>query len=96
MPSKLYGILAAGKPVVAVAPKQADAAVLGVRDGFGVAVAPDNPAQLVAIVRALLADPARLAAMGAAARIAATQYARADECLQFIEVLEQAHCPPHP
>jgi colanic acid biosynthesis glycosyl transferase WcaI len=95
VPSKLYGILAAGKPVVAVAPKQTDAAALGARDGFGVAADPDNPAELVAIVRALLADPARLAAMGAAARVAAAQYARANECLKFVQVLEQAHCPLH-
>ena len=95
VPSKLYGILAAGKPIVAVAPKQTDAAALGARDGFGVAADPDNPAELVAIVRALLADPARLAAMGAAARVAAAQYARANECLKFVQVLEQAHCPLH-
>jgi colanic acid biosynthesis glycosyl transferase WcaI len=95
VPSKLYGILAAGKPIVAVAPKQTDAAALGARDGFGVAADPGNPAELVAIVRALLADPARLAAMGAAARVAATQYARANECLKFVQVLEQAHCPLH-
>jgi colanic acid biosynthesis glycosyl transferase WcaI len=95
VPSKLYGILAAGKPVVAVAPKQTDVAALGARDGFGVAADPDNPAELVAIVRALLADPARLAAMEAAARVAATQYARANECLKFVQALEQAHCPLH-
>ncbi len=95
VPSKLYGILAAGKPVVAVAPKQTDAVVLGARDGFGVAADPDNTAELVAIVRALLADPARLAAMGAAARVAAAQYARANECVKFVQVLEQAHCPLH-
>jgi glycosyltransferase involved in cell wall biosynthesis len=95
VPSKLYGILAAGKPIVAVAPKQTDAAALGARDGFGVAADPGNPVELVAIVRALLADPARLAAMGAAARVAATQYARANECLKFVQVLEQAHCPLH-
>jgi glycosyltransferase involved in cell wall biosynthesis len=93
VPSKLYGILAAGKPVVAVAPKQTDAAALGARDGYGVAADPDNPAELVAMVRALLADPARLAAMGAAARVAAAQYARANECVKFVQVLEQAHCP---
>jgi colanic acid biosynthesis glycosyl transferase WcaI len=91
VPSKLYGILAAGKPVVAVAPKQTDAAALAARNGFGVAVDPDNPAELVATVRALLVDPARLASMGAAARIAATQFSRANECLKFVQVLEQAH-----
>jgi len=95
VPSKLYGILAAGKPVVAVAPKQTDAAALGARDGYGVAADPDNPAELVALVRALLADPARLAAMGAAARVAAAQYARANECVKFVQVLEQAYCPLH-
>lgn len=94
VPSKLYGILAAGKPVVAVAPKQTDAASLAARDGFGVAADPDNPAELVAMVRALLVDPARLASMGAAARIAATQFARANECLKFVQVLEQAHHSP--
>jgi putative colanic acid biosynthesis glycosyltransferase WcaI len=91
VPSKLYGILAAGKPVVAVSPKQTDAASLAARHGFGVAADPDNPAELVAMVRALLVDPARLASMGAAARIAATQFARANECLKFVQVLEQAH-----
>jgi colanic acid biosynthesis glycosyl transferase WcaI len=96
VPSKLYGILAAGKPIVTVAPRQTDAAVLGARDGFGVTADPDNPAELVAIVRALLFDPARLAAMGVAAQVAASQYARASECLKFVHVLEQAHCPPHP
>jgi colanic acid biosynthesis glycosyl transferase WcaI len=95
VPSKLYGILAAGKPVVAVAPKQTDAAALGARDGFGVAADPDNPADLVAIVRTLLADPVRLAAMGVAARVAARQYARAEECLKFVQVLEQVHRPLH-
>jgi colanic acid biosynthesis glycosyl transferase WcaI len=93
VPSKLYGIIAAGKPVVAVAPKQTDAAALGARYGFGVAADPDNPADLVAVVRSLLADPARLAAMGVAARVAAGQYARADECLKFVQVLEQALRP---
>jgi hypothetical protein len=80
---------------VAVAPKQTDAAALGARDGFGVAADPDNPADLVAIVRTLLADPGRLAAMGVAARVAARQYARAEECLKFAQVLEQVHRPLH-
>jgi colanic acid biosynthesis glycosyl transferase WcaI len=93
VPSKMYGILAAGRPIVAVAPQQTDAASFGVRDGFGVAVDPDKPAELVAIVRALLADPARLAAMGTAARVAAAQYARVNETRKFVHVLEEANQP---
>jgi colanic acid biosynthesis glycosyl transferase WcaI len=90
VPSKIYGILAAGRPIVAVAPTQTDAAALGLRDGSGVASDPDKPAELVTIVRALLADPAKLAAMGLAARAAASQYARANEIRKFAQILEDA------
>lgn len=90
VPSKIYGILAAGRPIVTVAPTQTDAAALGLRDGFGVASDPDKPAELVAVVRALLADPAKLAAMGLAARAAASQYARANEIRKFVQILEEA------
>jgi colanic acid biosynthesis glycosyl transferase WcaI len=93
VPSKLYGILAAGRPIVAVAPQQTDAASLAARDGFGVSADPDNPAELVAIVRTLLGDPRRLAAMGSAAQLAAARYARPKETLKFMEVLEDANQP---
>jgi len=90
VPSKLYGILAAGRPIVALASQQTDAASLGARYGFGVAADPDNPAELVAIVRAVLGDPERLAEMGTIARVAASQYARANETLKFVHILEEA------
>jgi colanic acid biosynthesis glycosyl transferase WcaI len=90
VPSKMYGILAAGRPIVALASQQTDAASLGAREGFGVAADPDNPAELVAIVRALLGDPARLATMGTAARTAASRYVRANETFKFQQILEEA------
>ena len=90
VPSKLYGILAAGRPIVTVAPKETDAASLGVRQGFGVSADPDKPEELVAVVRALLADPTRLAAMGAAARAAASDYDRVNEIRKFMHILEEA------
>jgi colanic acid biosynthesis glycosyl transferase WcaI len=93
VPSKIYGILAAGRPIVALASQQTDAASLGAREGFGVAADPDNPAELVAIVRALLGDPQRLAEMGTAARTAASRYARANETLKFQRILEEAGQP---
>ena len=48
VPSKMYGILAAGKPIVAVAPRETDAVALGERLGFGVGADPDRPEELVA------------------------------------------------
>jgi colanic acid biosynthesis glycosyl transferase WcaI len=93
VPSKMYGILAAGKPIVAVAPRQTDAASLGARYGFGVTADPEQPAELVGIVRALLADPGRVAAMGTAARVAAAQYARVKEIRKFAQIVEEANQP---
>src|SRR5580704_12164641 len=90
VPSKMYGILAAGKPIVAVAPEEADAAALGERENFGCAADPDRPEELVTTVRALLADPSRVAAMGAAARSAAPRYARSAEIQKFAAILESA------
>jgi colanic acid biosynthesis glycosyl transferase WcaI len=90
VPSKMYGILAAGRPILAVAPKETDAATLGARDGFGCSADPDSPEEVVSSVRALLADPSRLAAMGAAARSAAPRYARAVEISKFASIVESA------
>ncbi len=79
----MYGILAAGRPILAVAPRETDAATLGAREDFGCSADPDKPEEVVATVRALLTDPARVVAMGAAARTAAPRYARAAEIQKF-------------
>ena len=84
VPSKMYGILAAGRPIVALAPPQTDAASLGAREGFGVAADPDNPAELVGrCARAARRSRNACAAMGTCARAAASRYARANETLKF-------------
>jgi glycosyltransferase involved in cell wall biosynthesis len=93
VPSKIYGILAAGRPIVAVAPKESDAVTLGAREGFGCAADPDNADEVIALVRQLLDDPARVAAMGAAARSAAPRYARAAEIHKFASIIENAARP---
>src|SRR5579863_5145747 len=46
VPSKMYGILAAGKPILAVTPKESDAAALGEQRGFAISADPDRPAEL--------------------------------------------------
>jgi colanic acid biosynthesis glycosyl transferase WcaI len=90
VPSKMYGILAAGRPIVAVAPKETDAAVLGARRGFGVTADPDKPEELVEAVRSLVREPNRLAAMAAAARTAALDYHRVGESRKFLRLIEEA------
>jgi len=86
VPSKMYGILAAGKPIVAVAPQETDVASLGTKQGFGIATDPDNPQELVEQVRALATDGARLKRMGEAALAAAHGYDRVKELQKFVEI----------
>jgi colanic acid biosynthesis glycosyl transferase WcaI len=88
VPSKMYGILAAGKPILAVAPQETDAVSLGVRLGFAVAADPDRPAEVVHAVRGLASDPARLKAMGEAGRAAALGYDRVKELQKFVEIID--------
>ena len=90
VPSKMYGILAAGRPIVAVAPRETDAATLAVRQGFGLTADPDNPVELVGAIRSLANDPQRIAAMGAAARAAAFDYDRVNELRKFVQIIEEA------
>lgn len=90
VPSKLYSILAAGRPVLAVAPEDADVARIVRREGCGLVVDPDKPAEVAAAVQSLKNDPAQLATMGQRARDAARQFAQADELRKFVSVVEEA------
>jgi glycosyltransferase involved in cell wall biosynthesis len=67
VPSKLYGALAAGRPVVLIGDPEGDVARI-VRGGPGLVALPEEMPALAAELRALRRDPARLARMGAAAR----------------------------
>ena len=89
VPSKMYGILAAGKAIVAVAPNETDVVTVGIRRGFAVAADPDRPAEVVSAVRALACDPLRLKVMGQAARAAAPDYDRVKELQKFVKIIEQ-------
>jgi len=90
VPSKLYAILAAGRPLLVVAPKECDAARIAVERGCGVAADPADPAAIAKAVESLRDDPARLAEMGRRAREAAGKYARVNELARFCSILEEA------
>jgi colanic acid biosynthesis glycosyl transferase WcaI len=90
VPSKLYSILAAGRPVLAVAAPESDAARIVRESGCGLAVDPDDPPAVAAAIRGLRADPARLAEMGRRARDTAQKYARVNELARFVGIIEEA------
>jgi colanic acid biosynthesis glycosyl transferase WcaI len=87
VPSKMYGILAAGRPIVAVAPGETDAVALGEKLGFSVGADPDDPAQAAKVVRELAADPGRIARMREAALAAAPSYDRVKELEKFVQIV---------
>lgn len=95
VPSKLYSTLAAGRPVLAVAASQSDAARIATQSGCGLSADPDDPAAVAAAIRRLRDDTAGLTEMGANARAVARKYARVSELERFAEVIEQAVRPPN-
>jgi colanic acid biosynthesis glycosyl transferase WcaI len=90
VPSKLYSILAAGRPVLAVAPESSDAARIVVESGCGLAADPDDPAAVANAIRELRADSARLCKMGRTAREIAERYARVNQLQLFSGIIEKA------
>ena len=93
VPSKLYSTLAAGRPILVVAPPDSDAARIVVESGCGVAADPDDPAAVAVAIKELRAQPARLAEMGRRARETAAKYARVDELQRFVAIVEAAARP---
>src|SRR5271168_225148 len=89
VPSKMYGILASGKHIVAVAPIETDVVSLGLRQGFATAADPDNPEDFASVVRGLAADPRKRNLMEEAARAAAPGYDRAKELHKFAQIVER-------
>jgi colanic acid biosynthesis glycosyl transferase WcaI len=88
VPSKLYSILEAGRPMIVIAPAECDAARIVVESGCGVATDPDDPAAVAAAIRELRAQPVRLAEMGRRARETAAKYARVNELERFVAIIE--------
>lgn len=68
MPSKLYGILASGSPVLAVAPTDCELAEIVLSEAVGRVVAPGDPDALAREIRAALDSRSQLAEMGVSAR----------------------------
>src|SRR5262249_22802061 len=89
VPSKLYGILAAGRPYVAAVDASCEAAGIARDFHCGVIAAPDDPDDLAAKIAALYDDPAGVRAMGLAARRAALQFDRRVAVQAYFDLLTE-------
>jgi glycosyltransferase involved in cell wall biosynthesis len=86
VPSKLYGILAAGRPYVAAVDASCEVAAIAREHGCGVLAAPGNPDALAAAIAALYDHPAQARAMGENARNAAWQFDRRRAVQQYYDL----------
>jgi glycosyltransferase involved in cell wall biosynthesis len=73
VPSRVYGILAAGRPVIAAAEPESETAQLVTEVGCGVVVSPGNPFALAVAIRAAHDGEYDLDEMGRRARLFAEQ-----------------------
>jgi len=90
VPSKVYGILAAGRPILAVAPEESDVARIVRRYDCGWVANPDDAASVVAAVREARWNPENVVAMGRRAREVASEFERETHLRRFVEVVEGA------
>ena len=88
VPSKLYPVLAAGKPVLAVSTPGTDVARIVTQAGCGIVADPDNPQAVADAIRSLAANPERVAEMGRRARAIAPSYDKLLELRHFVAAVE--------
>ncbi|MCC7537259.1 MAG: glycosyltransferase family 4 protein [Deltaproteobacteria bacterium] len=89
VPSKLYGILAAGRPVVASVESASEVARVVREERVGAVVPPEDPVALAEAVSRLVQDRAALDELGARARaLAESTYDRRVCTTRYREILE--------
>ena len=90
VPSRLYGVLAAGRPVIAAAEAESETAQLVARVGCGVVVRPGDPFALARTIRAAHDGEFDLAEMGRRARaFAEAEAGRGIAIGRYTEVLRE-------
>ena len=89
VPSKLYGILASGRPYVAAVEDDSEVADITDRFACGVRVRPGAAPEIADAILTLKGDPARREAMGRKAREAAMQFDRQRQVAAHAALLRQ-------
>ena len=68
VPSKFYGVLAVGRPVIYLGDPEGDLARMIVENNLGIVIAPGDGTALVACIQEFASDPTRAVAMGTRGR----------------------------
>lgn len=87
VPSKLYGVLAAGRPVLAVVDDDCEVAEIARRWDCGVVADPSRPEDIAAKILDLATDPQRCARLGENARRAALEFDKPGQVRRYYDAL---------
>lgn len=90
VPSKLYGILAAGKPYIAAVEEDCEVTTLTRRHACGLVAEPGNARDLADKIRAMYRDREGVARMGARAREVSLSFDRQIQVAKYLAVFQQA------
>jgi glycosyltransferase involved in cell wall biosynthesis len=90
VPSKLYPTLAAGRPVLGIAPDQSDVVRIIRRSGCGLVADPDDPNSVADAIRGVLHDSQQIENMGHRARETAFSYDKVKQLKIFTDAFEEA------
>lgn len=90
VPSKMYNILAHGRPILALATKRAEVARLAQQHDCGIVADPDDATEVARAVRSMLNAPQRLDEMGRHARLLAQTFDGLAELRKFVSLIENA------
>ncbi len=74
VPSKIYGILACGKPFIAWVDKDSEISLIAARFKCGIQVSPGNIKNMTEVIEWMVSHPKELEAMGVNSRKAAVEY----------------------
>jgi glycosyltransferase involved in cell wall biosynthesis len=81
VPSRMYNVMAAGKPILAVADTESELARVVSEESIGIVVPPEDSRALAAAILAAAEDPVRLTDFGRRARLVAENRYSADAVL---------------
>jgi len=93
VPSKLYGILAAGRPYVAAVEDACEVAAITRRDGCGLLAEPGSGADLAEKILALYRDRAGARDLGRRAREVGLRFDRRRQVARYDELFRALVCP---
>jgi glycosyltransferase involved in cell wall biosynthesis len=88
VPSKVYGVLVAGRPFIAAIEADSEVAQIAREHQCGIVVEPGNRQQIAAAIRQLHDDPRRCQELGVNARAAGLLYDRSCAVQRYRDVLE--------